>query len=195
MNKAVFLDRDGVINKEKVGGGYNYKKEDITILPGVVEALKLLKDKGYLSIVVTNQPTIARGLISELELESLHEYLNENLNNLIDKFYFCPHHPEMHSDVPEYALKYRVSCNCRKPAPGMLLQASKDFNINLRESWMIGDVISDIATGKNAGCKTIMIKSPKNKEIIISNINLNENTKPDFYAKDLFEAAEIINAN
>lgn len=190
MVKAVFLDRDGVINKEKEG--FLYKKEDIFIFPWVLESLKILKNKGYLIIAITNQAVIARGLISEEEVKELHEYFNKELEGIIDKFYFCPHHPEMHDDVPEHAKKYRISCDCRKPSPGMILQASKDFNIDLEKSWMIGDMVTDIVTGKKAGCKTIMIKSPKNKEIIKSNIDFNQNEEPDFYAQDLLEATKFI---
>ncbi len=190
MKKAIFLDRDGVINEERKG--FVYKKEDVFIFPWVLESLKILKDKGYLIIVVTNQPSIARGLVSEEGIRELHKYINKELKGLIDTFYFCPHHPEIHDDVPEYAMKYRISCKCRKPSEGMLLQASKDFDINLKESWMIGDMVSDIVAGKRAGCKTITIKSYKNKEIIKSDIDFNQNEEPDFYANNLFEAAVLI---
>ena len=189
MNKAVFLDRDGVINEDK---GLLYKKEEISILPKVPKALNNLKEKGYLLIVITNQPAIARGLVSEKEIEELHNFMNQKLNNLIDRFYFCPHHPEMHPDVPEHARKYRIACNCRKPASGMLLQAAKDFDINLEQSWMIGDKVADIVAGKNAGCKTIRVKSPVSHQIHKSAIDFDKNTKADFSANNLLEATEFL---
>ena len=184
MKKAIFLDRDGVINEER---GLICNKEEIFILPGVKEALRKLKEKGFILIVITNQPAVARGLLSEEELEEIHEFMNKELEGLIDKFYFCPHHPEMHDDVPEHAKKYRIKCDCRKPLPGMILKAVKEFDIELDKSWMIGDMISDIATGKSAGCKTIMVESPKNNYVIKSHVNFDGNIKADNYAKDLLE--------
>lgn len=190
MNKAVFLDRDGVIIDAKKD--FIYKEEDVLFLPRVLEALREIKKKKYLIIVITNQPAIARGITTEKEVYELHTILNEKIDNLIDKFYFCPHHPEMHSDVPDYAKKYRIFCNCRKPAPGMLLKAAEDFEIDLSESWMIGDMVTDIVAGKKAGCKTIMVKSPKNNRITKSSLDFDINTKPDNFAKDLFDAVRFI---
>lgn len=195
MNKAVFMDRDGVIialNPKDEAFGFLLKQEEIIILPGVLEALLKFKEKNYLRIVITNQPAVARGLISEEEVKQLHRYINLQLNNLIDDFYFCPHHPEMHPDVPEHAKKYRIACNCRKPAPGMLQQAAKDFNIDLPQSWMIGDMISDIVMGQAAGCKTILIKSAANERVIVSSQSFDVATKPDYYVDTLAEAAKII---
>lgn len=188
--KAIFLDRDGVIIDATKD--FIFKKEDVYFLDGVSEALQNLKEKGFLLIIVTNQPAIARGLTTEDEVKGVHKFINEKLGNAIDKFYFCPHHPEMHPDVPEHAKKYRIKCNCRKPMPGMILQAAEDFHINLKESWMIGDMISDIITGKNSGCKTIMLESPKNEQII-KGMKFNENEKPLFFAKNLLTAIEFIN--
>lgn len=189
MKRAIFLDRDGVLNEEN---GFVFKKEDFFILPGVVEALKILKEKGYFLIAITNQPAIARGLISEEGVENFHKFMNQQLNNLIDKFCFCPHHPEMHPNVPDYAKKYRIKCGCRKPAPGMLLQAAKELDIDLEQSWVIGDMITDIVAGKLAGCKTIKVESPKNGTIIVSHIDFDKNIKPDKYVKDLLEATQFL---
>ena len=189
MNKAVFLDRDGVLNEDR---GLLCKKNEIKILPGVVKALRKLKNKGYGLIVVTSQPVIARGIVSEEEVKELHDFLNNEVENLIDEFYVCPHHPEMHPDVPEFVKKYRIACNCRKPAPGLLIKAAKDFNIDLKKSWMIGDKASDIVAGKSAGCKTIMIKSPVNHMIHASAIEFDKNTKADFYADSLLEATKYL---
>jgi len=187
--RAIFLDRDGVIIDATKD--FIFKKEDVFFLDRTLEALQSLKEKGFLLIIVTNQPAIARGLTTEDEVKEIHKFINEKLGNVIDRFYFCPHHPEMHPDVPEHAKKYRIKCDCRKPMPGMLLQASKDFNINLRESWMIGDMVSDIVTGKNAGCKTMMLESSKNQQIIMG-IKFNENEKPNFFTKNLLEAVKFI---
>jgi D,D-heptose 1,7-bisphosphate phosphatase len=188
-NKAIFLDRDGVINKEKE---FVYKKKDVFILPGVIDALRILKEKGYFLICITNQPLIARGLATEEEMVEIHNFINYKVENLIDKFYFCPHHPEQRDDIPNFAKKYRIKCKCRKPSPGMILLAAKEFNIDLKESWMIGDMITDIIAGKSAGCKTIMIKSQKNDTIILSSSLFNIHVKPDKYFKTLLESAKFI---
>jgi D,D-heptose 1,7-bisphosphate phosphatase len=189
--KAIFLDRDGVLIEEK---GYPvYKKEDIVVIPNVIEALRELKKKNYLLIVVTNQAAVARGLVSEEEIQDMNKSLNLSLNNLIDRFYYCPHHPEMHADVPEHARKYRIKCDCRKPLPGLLLRAAKELDIDLKESYMIGDMISDIIAGKSAGCRTIMVESVNNTKVISSHVEIDRNIKADYYAKDLAEAVKIIN--
>lgn len=186
MNKTVFLDRDGVIIEEK---GYSiYKIEDMIILPNVKEALAKLKSKGYKLIVVTNQPTIARGLTSEEEVTENNNKLNEKLDNLIDAFYFCPHHPEMHPDVPEHAKKYRIKCDCRKPLPGLILKGAREFDSDIKNSWMIGDMITDIIAGKMANVKTIILDSVNNSHIIKSHVEIDLNTKPDYHAKDLNDA-------
>ena len=193
--KAVFIDRDGVIialNPKDESHGFILKKDEISILPDVKEALRELKEKGYLLIVVTNQPAVARGMISEEELKELHRFINKRLGGMIDAFYFCPHHPEIHDDVPLQAKKYRVACDCRKPAPGMIFRAAKDFNIDLAKSWLVGDMISDIAMGKAADCKTIMVKSAANKRIIISAQEFEASNKPDFYTANLLDAERFI---
>lgn len=189
MIKGVFLDRDGVLIEEK---GLIYKKEDMIILPKVADALKKLKNKGYALVVVTNQAAVARGLATEEEIEELNRVLNERLGNLIDRFYYCPHHPEMHPDVPMHAKKYRIKCDCRKPLPGMLLRAAKEFDIDLSQSYMVGDMITDIIAGKSADCKTIMVESVNNDKLIKSHIKIDETVKPDYYCKDLYEAVTKI---
>ncbi len=187
MERIIFLDRDGVIIEEKRYSIYKY--EDMNILPKVLESLEILKSQGYLLVVITNQPTIARGLTTEEEVIENNNKLNERLSNLIDAFYFCPHHPEIHPDVPEHAKKYRIKCDCRKPSPGLILQAAKDFNADLNHCWMIGDMITDIIAGKAAGCRTIMINSKNNKKIIKSHLEIDINTKPDYYNENLYDAA------
>lgn len=190
MRKAVFLDRDGVLIKET--GTIIYRKEDMILIHGVIEALRELKRKNYLLIVVTNQPAIARGLASEKEIEDMNMSLNQSMNNLIDGFYYCPHHPEMHADVPIHAIKYRIKCVCRKPLPGLILNAAKEQDIDLRASYMIGDMITDIIAGKSAGCKTIMVESVNNTKVIKSHVQIDTNVKPDFYAKNLADAVKYI---
>lgn len=195
MNKAVFLDRDGVIiglKKDDDAYGFILNESDVFLLPNTFEALKKFKEKGYLLIVITNQPSVARGIISEEKINEINNFINGQLNNIIDAFYFCPHHPEMHPDVPEHAKKYRIKCECRKPLPGMILQAAKKFDIDLSKSWMLGDMISDVATGKNAGCKTILIKSAANERIIKSAHPFDTNIKPDYYAENLLDAVKFI---
>ncbi len=153
--KAIFLDRDGTINKYV---GFLRCIDDFELLPGVTEAIRLINNSGYLAIVVTNQPVIARGDVTYEELSEIHKKM-ETLLGLegayIDGLYFCPHHPDKgyEGEVPEL----KINCECRKPKPGMLLQAAKDFNIDLQSSWMIGDGNNDIEAGKNAGCKTALI--------------------------------------
>ena len=157
--KAVFLDRDGTINKYV---GFLRKVDDFELLPGVAEAIRKINLSGYLAIVVTNQPVVARGEISFEELREIHNKMETLLGRegaFIDKIYFCPHHPHkgFGGEVPEL----KIECDCRKPKPGMLLQAAKDFNIDLSQSWMIGDGDNDIKAGKIAGCRTALIGTEK----------------------------------
>lgn len=153
--KAIFLDRDGTINKYV---GFLRSTEEFELLPGVIEAIKKINSNGYLAIVVTNQPVIARGEVSFEELHLIHNKMETELGKhgaYLDGIYFCPHHPHKgyEGEIPEL----KIDCECRKPKPGMLLQASEDFNIDLKESWMIGDSENDILSGRNAGCKTALI--------------------------------------
>ncbi len=186
MHKAVFLDRDGVINEEV---DYLRRIEDIVILEKVPESLKLLKEKNFLLIAITNQPVIARGWATEDEIERIHDEMNKIIirkgGSPIDKFYFCPHHPN--ADI----LKYRKECDCRKPSPGLILKAGKEWKINLKESYMIGDRISDIVTGKKAGCKTILIESAIS-HIKIQGSDYDTNSEPDLKVKNLYEASKLI---
>lgn len=153
--KAVFLDRDGTINRYV---GYLTNAEDFELLPGVAEAIRKINLSGYLAIVVTNQPSIARGELSYDGLDEIHKKMETLLGQqgaYVDHIYFCPHHPDkgFPGEVP--SLKFK--CSCRKPKPGMLLQAAEDFNIDLSASWMIGDDERDVGAGKNAGCHTALI--------------------------------------
>lgn len=153
--KAIFLDRDGTINKYV---GFLRNIDDFELENGVVEAIKLINKSGYLAIVVTNQPVIARGEVSLTELQDIHNKM-ETLLGLegayLDGIYFCPHHP--HKGYEGERPEYKIDCQCRKPKPGMLLKAAEDFNIDLSKSWMIGDGENDVVCGKNAGCRTAAI--------------------------------------
>ena len=159
--KAVFLDRDGTINKYV---GFLKKHDDFELIPNVASAIKKINDMGYLVIVVTNQPVIARGETSLEELEIIHNKMETLLGQdgaYVDAIYYCPHHP--HKGYEGEVVELKVECECRKPKPGMLLRASNDYNIDLSDSWMIGDSENDILAGKNAGCMTALV-SPNFEE-------------------------------
>ena len=150
--KAIFLDRDGTINKYV---GFLRNIDDFELLPTVAEAIKQINKSGYLAIVVTNQPVIARGEVTFAELDEIHNKMETLLGRdgaYLDGIYFCPHHPDSGFEGEVKELKF--DCNCRKPKPGMLLQAAKDFNIDLEQSYMIGDGEHDRGAGEAAGCKT-----------------------------------------
>lgn len=153
--RAIFLDRDGTINKYV---GFLRSVDDFELLDGVSEAIQKINASGYLAIVVTNQPVIARGEVSLDELEVIHNKMETLLGNdgaYLDAIYYCPHHPDKGFEGER--VEYKIECECRKPKPGMLLQAADDFNIDLASSYMIGDSKNDILAGKNAGCKTVYI--------------------------------------
>lgn len=156
--KAIFLDRDGTINKYV---GFLRNIDDFVLIDGVSEAIKLINQSGYLAIVVTNQPVIARGEVTWDELHEIHKKMETLLGKdgaYIDGIYICPHHPDkgFEGERPEY----KFDCDCRKPKPGLLLQAAKDFNIDLSQSIMIGDNENDVKAGENAGCiKSILLNS------------------------------------
>lgn len=153
--KAIFLDRDGVINHYN---GYITKIEDFELLPGASEAVSLINNSGFLAICVTNQPIIARGEITVNELNEIHNKMETLLGNsgaYLDAIYYCPHHPDSGFEGEIKSLK--IDCDCRKPKPGMLIKAAEDYNIDLKASWMIGDGERDIEAGKVAGCHTILI--------------------------------------
>ncbi len=155
--KAVFLDRDGTINKYV---GFLRNIDELEILPGVSEAIKTINASGYLAIVVTNQPVIARGEVTFDQLHEIHNKMETLLGvegAYLDGIYFCPHHP--HKGYNGERLELKVECECRKPKPGMLKKAAEDFNIDLATSWMVGDEENDIKAGKAAGCKTGLIGS------------------------------------
>lgn len=166
--KAIFLDRDGVINKYV---GFLKDIHQFELLPNVSKAIKKINNSGYLAIVVTNQPVIARGEVTREELNEIHNKMETFLGQegaYLDGIYYCPHHP--HKGYAGEIVELKIDCDCRKPKPGMLIQASKDFNINLNQSWMIGDSDNDILAGENAGCKTERVTEEESLYDVIERI-------------------------
>ena len=149
--RAVFVDRDGTINLEKE---YLHTPDEFEFIPGAPEAIRILGEAGFLVIVVTNQSGVARGYYGEEDVLRLHRYMDELLARegaKVDAYFYCPHHPD------NGAGKYRIECACRKPLPGMLLQAAAELGVNLSESWMIGDKMADIEAGSAAGCSSALV--------------------------------------
>ncbi|MCF2444413.1 HAD-IIIA family hydrolase [Dyadobacter sp. CY345] len=181
---AIFLDRDGVLNEEVD----NLRRiEDFKMLPGVAEAIRLINQSEYLAIVITNQPGIAKGFLSFEKLKEVHNLLETTLGRekaFLNQVYFCPHHADKGFDGEIAELK--VSCECRKPAIGMILQAEKEYNIDLSRSFFIGDTTTDIKTALNAGLTSILVETGyggnDNRYRVI----------PDFVASNLGQAVDWI---
>lgn len=189
LNRAVFLDRDGVINPtvgfDEFGRTESpLRLEDFQPFPGTAEAIRKLNNFGFYVFVITNQPAVAKGKIDSLELDEMHSRLVRQVRErggCIDKVYACIHHPDSKQvKVPGLL----ADCDCRKPRPGMLLQAAREFSIDLKKSWMIGDTWRDILAGQAAGCRTILVKNETD--------NRGKEINPDFLAENLAEAVEII---
>ncbi len=185
--RAIFLDRDGTINRFV---GFLRDVDNFELLPRVAAAIKLINDSGYFCIVVTNQPVIARGEVTEEELRQIHNKMETELGKAgayVDAIYYCPHHPDkgFEGERPEY----KIDCECRKPKSGMLLAAARDYNINLADSWIIGDSWRDVACGINAGTRTVLISSEENKG---DETGCADKCTPDFVASDLLGAVERI---
>lgn len=182
--KAIFLDRDGTINEYV---GFLRKEEDFRLIPGVSEAIKKINNSGYLAIVVTNQPVIARGEVTEEELEEIHKKM-ETLLGLdgayIDDIYYCPHHPDkgFEGEIPEL----KIECDCRKPKTGMLEKAAREHNIDLSSSIMIGDSTLDIKMAENAGMQSILLKTGQKGE------DGKYDVSPTLIAEDLNDAINKI---
>jgi len=168
--RAIFLDRDGVVNKVIVDNEKPLsprKFDEFELLPMVAEAIDLFKEIGYLNIIITNQPDIARGRMNSEELEKMHKLIRESLS--IDDILVCSH-----DDGDK--------CHCRKPKPGMLLDAASKWNIDLKKSYLIGDTWKDMEAAKSVGCKFFLIDMPYNRDI-----------KNEHRVKDLTEALNVIN--
>lgn len=171
--KAIFLDRDGTINENM---DIHPSVENFCLLPGAADAIRKINETHYLAVVVTNQPMIAKGFLTFPELEKIHKKMETLLGNeraYLDRIYFCPHHPEKGFAGELPVLK--VDCDCRKPKPGMLLQAARDLNIDLSNSWMIGDSLSDIEAGRRAGCNAILLNKDFNLLDAVEDILANDN--------------------
>lgn len=176
MHKAIFLDKDGTLLHDLP---YNVNPSLITWQQDVFDALKMLAEKGYLLVIITNQSGVARGLFEEKDLLTLEKAMRNTLSEhgiSLAGFYYCPHH------LDGKIKKYTFDCDCRKPKPGMLLQAAKDLKIDLSASWMIGDTQSDVEAGNKAGCKTILIGDK-----IMSKAN------PTYLVSTIKEAAKLPN--
>jgi len=183
---AVFLDRDGTLIWE---AGYLDSPEKIEMIPGAGEALRILGQRGFLRIIVSNQSGVARGYFDEdtvRGVQAAFEQLLRQENSAVDAFYFCPHHPT------EGRPPYRIRCNCRKPQPGMLLQAARDFSIDLTGSYMIGDKESDIAAGKKLGLTTILVLTGYGRETAELLKKQPPAARPTHIAGDIAEAARLI---
>lgn len=175
LKPAIFLDRDGVLSEEK---SYVCTLEDFTIFSYIKECIKKIKEKGYLTIVITNQSGVARGLFSEEVLQEMNSYLIKETD--VDAVYYCPHHPQGKIE------KYRKECNCRKPRTGMIEKACKYFPIDIEKSYMVGDRASDILLGQNAGLTTVLLESGYGTK------RLEQEVTPDYILKDLREIISIL---
>jgi D,D-heptose 1,7-bisphosphate phosphatase len=173
MNKAVFLDRDGVIN---VDYGYVHRVEDFKFLPGAIQALRILAKEDYKLVVVTNQSGIGMGHYTLQDAEAVHLFMCNELEKagvVLDGVYLCPHSPES-------------GCGCRKPSPLLVSNAAAVHNIDLSRSFFVGDKTRDVQTGKNSGCRTIMVMTGK------AGSDNDFDAKPDYTAKDLLDAVRYI---
>jgi D-glycero-D-manno-heptose 1,7-bisphosphate phosphatase len=179
--KAVFLDRDGTIIEQVE---LLHVESEIKVLPGAAQAIREMNEMGYLVIMVSNQPVVARGIVEPEEVDCLNGILMDRLakeDARIDAGYFCPHHPKANLEI------YRMTCVCRKPDPGMMIEAAKDYNVDLSKSFLVGDSTQDTLAGNRAGVKVILVetgyggKDPWQHE-----------GKPYLTAKDLLGAAQVI---
>lgn len=181
-NKAVFLDRDGTINRE-VDNLRDVRQ--LRLLAGAAGAIRSLNRLGFLVIVISNQPVVARGWLTESQVEAINHALANRLrakDAALDAIYYCPHHPNAN------VLKYRKVCRCRKPNTGMIKDAARKFNINLKKSFIVGDHARDIVAGERAGLTTILVETGYGGR----DPKYNVDAKPDYVAKNLPAAVSII---
>ena len=189
LGRGVFLDRDGVLIADV---DHLIAPQQIRVLPRVPEALARLRAAGWRLIIATNQSVVARGWITEEQLAKIHHVLRDQLRAQgaeVDAVYYCPHHPE--GRVPEY----RRACACRKPNPGMLLQAAREWHLDLARSVIIGDALSDVEAGRRAGCRTVLIRTAAGRaaaEHAEPNGGAEGPVSPDYVAADLWDGAEWI---
>jgi len=193
MNRAVFLDRDGVINRMVYNPEFGLvdspaKLNEFQLLPNVGEAIHQINQIDVLAIVISNQPGIAKGKFSHAILEAITEKMHRELSKAgarLDSVYYCLHHPQAAID------EYRVECECRKPKPGLLKQAAQELDISLEHSFFIGDGITDVLAGQSAGVKTILVSSRK---LYVYDALAEQNANPDHIVSSLAEAVEIISS-
>lgn len=191
MRRAILLDRDGVINAMVYNADFGLvdspaRPEEFHLMPGAAKAIKRINELGFLAIVISNQPGIAKGKFTAELLESTFTKMHDDLAQegaRLDAVYYCLHHPDAALTA------YRKNCECRKPKPGMLLQAAADWDIDLSESYFVGDGITDIAAGQSAGCKTFLLNSRK---CYICDELARQKIEPDFIGKDLADAVQAI---
>jgi len=182
--RAVFLDRDGTINEFR---GLIASPEQIELIPGAAEAIRMISKSPFLAICVTNQPVVARGMTTLTQLDEIHARLDTLLGQkdaYLDDLFFCPHHPD--KGYPEEVVEYKTDCECRKPKPGMLIEAANEYNIDLHRSYIIGDSTADIAAGIAAGCKTIGVRTGEGLR------DGKYNAAPTKICDDLLDAVEYI---
>jgi D-glycero-D-manno-heptose 1,7-bisphosphate phosphatase len=183
--RAVFLDRDGTLSEEV---GYISNPTRFRLYPYTAEAISKLHDNGWLVIVVTNQSGVARGYFPEEMVHEVHQILSTELNaagTFVDAIYYCAHHPAVGDE------RYRLDCGCRKPKPGLILTAGKDFDLDLSKSWMIGDRYSDIELAHNAGTKSVLVMTGYGRGEW-ENQKHSWKHQPDIVADDLLEAVELL---
>jgi histidinol-phosphate phosphatase family protein len=179
--RAVFLDKDGTLIHDVP---YNVDPDRIALTPGAIEGLRLLRAVGFQLIVVSNQSGVARGYFAEEALDAVEARLRALLaagGVLLDGFYYCPHHPQ--GTVPGHA----VACACRKPAPGLILRAAAEHQLDAGHSWMVGDILDDVECGRRAGCRTVLIANGNETEWRCTPLR-----RPHYVAADLEQAARAI---
>ena len=181
---CIFLDRDGTINQYR---GLVWKDEDFELEENISDAIKRINQSGKLAIVITNQPSVARGLCQIEDIETVHKKMSTLLGKegaYLDDVYFCPHHPD--KGYPEENPVYKIPCECRKPKTGLIQKAIEQYHIDLSSSWMVGDTTVDIQTGKNAGLHTALVLTGE------AGNDKKYDVTPDLVCKDLWEAVEMI---
>lgn len=184
VHRAAFLDKDGTI---AVDVPFNVDPQRIRLLPGTPEGLRRLERHGYRLVVISNQAGVALGRFLEQDLAAAAARVRELFEDegvKLSGFYYCPHHPDGH------VARYAIACACRKPQPGLLFRAASDLEIDLHESWMIGDILDDIEAGKRAGCRTVLIDNGGETEWRMSATRI-----PDLVLPDLESASLAITAN
>jgi D-glycero-D-manno-heptose 1,7-bisphosphate phosphatase len=191
MDRGVFLDRDGVINELIYYAEHGvvdspFTAEQFRLLPGVCEAVNKFHELGLKVIIVSNQPGMAKGYLSQETFDMIREKMGDELAKegaSLDGEYYCFHHPEAKVE------RLKANCGCRKPKPGLLLQAAKELSVDLPQSWMIGDGLTDVKAGKGAGCQTILLGKMKCE---LCHLMDEQDARPDFIAANLLEAANLV---